>query len=366
LRDADLAESDPATGFRQARATVEEAMRAHPRVVSETFYRFTGRCVRMRIVGERLAERVTAPFAHLRVGEQPPAEVELSIDLWSECETGVPCPVRRQPGDVKATWEVAHGSLTVAPGGRFLRFARLHSRSWFDRTTGQIVGWRACGTVLPTAERAKPMLPLLSIWCSDRDVHLAHAGLVALHGQGVLIAGPSGAGKSTTTLACLLAGFDYLGDDYTGLEELGDGSFVGHAVYSTARLQPHQVARLPLLAEAAIESEDPYDQKYLLPVFQVSPQLLRRAVAIRAIALPRVVGSPEPRLRPASKGQAFLRLAPSSLAMLLSPGTRGLDRLGRLVERVPSYWLDLGDDVAPIPSLVEQIVTGARASGAAG
>lgn len=345
------------TTFEWVQAAFGEAMRTCPDLVSEASYSFAGRCVRMRIVGRRLAQRVAIPFAHLRLEDHHSANVELLIDLWSECEAGVPGPVTGRPSDVKAGWEVGGGRLTASSDGRFLRFLRLHSQTWLDRMARQIVGWRACGTVIPTVERSKPMLPLLAIWYSDRDVHLGHAGLVGLDGQGVLVAGPSGSGKSTTTLACLGAGLEYLGDDYTGLEELADGSFVGHSVYSTARLQPEQVARLPFLAEAAIESDDPYDQKYLVPAFQVSPDRVRRATPIRAVALPRVVGSGAPRLRPATKGQAFMRLAPSSLAMLLSPGRHGLDRLERLVDRVPSYWLDLADDVTPIPSLVEQIVT---------
>jgi hypothetical protein len=74
------------------------------------------------------------------------------------------------------------------------------------------------------------------------------------------------------------------------------------------------------------------------------------------VALPRVVDTSQPRLRPASKAEALLRLAPSSLFLGLPSGARGWDRLARLVARVPSYWVELGADAQPAPPLVQQIL----------
>ena len=345
-----------AGAVRSLQAAFLQAMRASPGALFQSPYRFGGRQVRIRVVGRALAEQITRPFAHLQTQGHPSTTPELTIDLWDESETGIACPVASGTDDVGATWRIAKGFLSASPDRRFVRFQSPESSTWLDREAAEIVGWRANGRQLLTPERSKPLSSLLSVWHRDQDVHLIHAGLISRRGGGILIAGPGGSGKSTTTLACMCAGFDYLGDDYCGLQERPDGSFVGHSLYSTARLEPHQLARFPRLAGPAIQSDDPDDEKWLIPLAQVLPGRLARAAPIRALALPRVADADESRIRRASKGEAFLRIAPSSLVMLLTPGPGGLDRLARLVERVPSYWLDLGRDLPNLPTRVEELL----------
>ncbi|MGD9669431.1 MAG: PqqD family peptide modification chaperone [Hyphomicrobiaceae bacterium] len=50
-----------------------------------------------------------------------------------------------------------------------------------------------------------------------------HAGAVAKNGGAVIIAGDSGAGKTTLLSSLVLAGWDYLSDDLTGLDTNGNG-----------------------------------------------------------------------------------------------------------------------------------------------
>jgi hypothetical protein len=348
--------------FESLEAAFADAARMHGDDVHESSYTFAGRWVRMRIVGRGLAERLAGPFLHLRSEPDPSANAELSIELWDECETGVPCPVPNTKGDLRATWAVANGFLTASPDGRFVRFQRLQSLTCLDRKAAKIVGWRACGGRLPVQERTKPIQSLLSIWSSDRDVPVVHAGLVSRHGQGVLVAGPSGSGKSTVTLACLDAGWDYLGDDLTGLQERDRGAWVGHSFYATARVHPDQLTRFPRLVDSAISTDDPLDDKCLVPLSVSFPRQLERAAEIRALALPRVVATEHTTVRPASRGETLRRIAPSSLLTLLSPGARGLERLARLVRQVPSYWLEVGRDVGDVPRGVEAILLEAGAS----
>jgi hypothetical protein len=163
-------------------------------------------------------------------------------------------------------------------------------------------------------------------------------------------------------LSCLRAGFRYLGDDWIGLDELSGGSLVGHSLYSTARLDPRQLARFPLLADTAVETDDPFDDKWLIPLLDVFPERLESAAEIRALALPRVVDADRSRICPASRSEALLRLAPSSLLMFLSPAASGLERMARLVQQVPSYWLELGRDVSTIPARVDELLAEATSS----
>jgi hypothetical protein len=354
----DHAERASARAFRAMEAVFARALRAESDAVCESDFRFAGRGVRMRVVGRRLMEHLSRPFEHLGVGRSASAPRRLTIDLWDEGEARVSRPPERVGDDLGRSWLIEGGLLTVSPGGRFVRYERPGSVAWLDRSTERIVGWYASAEQLSVYERTKPLRIISSLWYHDQDVEIVHAGLIARDGRGVLIGGPSRAGKSTTALACLGAGFGYLGEDFVGLEEV-DGLFTGYSLYGSVRLEHGHLERwFPDLAGRAVRADEPDQDKSLLLLSSLFPARLEPRVTIRAVALPRVVDIFQPRLRPASKAEALLRLAPGSLFLGLPSGARGWDRLARLVECVPSYWVELGADLQPAPRLVQQILNG--------
>jgi hypothetical protein len=73
-----------------------------------------------------------------------------------------------------------------------------------------------------------------------------------------------------------------------------------------------------------------------------------------------VVGRGETSFRPASQAEALLALAPSSVMFLPGASARSLDKLGKLVECVPCYWLELGRDVDRIPDAVRRMMAAAE------
>jgi hypothetical protein len=151
-------------------------------------------------------------------------------------------------------------------------------------------------------ERAKPLVELLSIWCNDQDVQVIHAGLVAYQGRGILIAGPSGAGKSTLALAALFGGFNYLADDQCGLAERADGSFVGHSLFASARLERGALCRFPRLQDDALEDDGRLDTKALILLPRLTPGRLPAQTPLDLVVLPRITGSTSG-ARPASEGR---------------------------------------------------------------
>ena len=92
------------------------------------------------------------------------------------------------------------------------------------------------------------------------------------------------------------------------------------------------------------------------------PERMRQRIAISVVALPRVVDSEETSFCPASKGEALLALAPTSVMFLpsASPRPRSLDKIAKLVECVPCYWLKLGRDVNHIRDAVRRMVAAAE------
>jgi len=323
------------------RAAFEQAKRALPKAHRQTHYEFAGLPVRLSVVGSKLAERVEIPFAHLRMADPPPLHPTLTIELWDGSEAQAPVPAGlNEPAD-GGKWMVDGGLLSSSKGGRFISYWRGHSLMWLDRDTDRIIGWIESADQLTLYERTKPLPAVLAQWYRDRRVQIVHAGLVAKYGKGALIAGPNGAGKSTLTLACLCAGFESLGDDHVGLEMTGDGTFVGHSLYNTTRLELQQVRLFPQLVPGTVRDHHEPNEKELIMLAKVFPERLRRSIATDVLVMPR---RPQSSTQPASKAEALLRVAPSSLVMAMGPGQRGLDTLARLVDRVPAYWLNWDRD----------------------
>ena len=177
-----------------------------------------------------------------------------------------------------------------------------------------------------------------------------------MNDNGVIFIGKGGSGKSTSALACVSAGLSYLGDDFIGIREQTDGSFLGYSLYASSLLDPDHLRRLRQLTPYAIPSESPRDPKSLILISRVFPERLQHFAAVRGIIMPRVVAVPRPELQTVSKAAALLAIAPSSLGLQISPGSRSWDLLARLVQRVPCYRLNLGGSIEEIPVCVDRLL----------
>jgi hypothetical protein len=342
---------DGTAAFRVLEAAFMKALEKNPESSYESFYTFAGQSVCFRIIGRDLAKHITSPFSHLQTNGPVPLSPQLTVDLWDENATGIRCRVSPTDSDFRWTEVTA-----TSPDNRFVGQRLPHTFSCFDRLTNRIIGSIAWHEQIFIYERAKPLARLLVEWHLDRKVQVIHAGLVARNGQGILFAAKSGSGKSTSALACLCGGFDYLSEDYVGLQGLADGSFLGHSLYNSVFLETSHLTRFPNLFPHVIRGK-PSEEKSVVILSQVFPQRLERVVPIRAILIPRIAGTRESKVSPASKGQALLAVGPSSLLQIPSRRmTRGFNTLAQLVEQVPCYWLESGHDLDLIPRCVEEFI----------
>jgi hypothetical protein len=323
-------------------AAFDRARTARPGAVSGADFTLAGGTVRCRLAGRGLADSVLCPFAHLAKGGSDAPD--LTIELWDAEESEVASPLGPAAADLGE-----NGAVTSSSDGRFLAHERPHSVTVLDRADGRLVGFVESSAGLPLVDRGAPLKVPLTVWCSDRDVQLVHAGLVARNGHGVLLPGPRGTGKSTTALACARAGFDFLGDDCVALRVSAEGGFIGHSVYrSTTLLRP------PLASSNGVARNR---AKSLYSVWETLPRQVTRVVPIDVLALPRIVSGSVPGVRPATKSEALLTLAPSSLVNRAVPAQAALSRMARLVAQVPCYWLEVDRDLAEIPRRLERLLT---------
>lgn len=325
--------------------------------IHEVWYSFGGHAVRLRVIGNRLAERLALPFAHLRCPRSDPSHARLTIDVWDQLETGVALGIDVSPDPLDLS-----SRFSTSEDERFVTSVLQHSITSFDRQEEHIVGAALDADQLSLYEYGRPLHVPLSLWYNERDIPLIHAALVSYKGDGILLAGSSGAGKTSSSLSCMPAGFHYLADDSAGLEIQAGGDFWGHSVYSSAFVDEQTIHRLPTLSKHAIPGKYSYEDKQLVFVSQAgSPQLMRRT-RIRVVCLVRITDEDCIGVRPATKRESLLAMARSMLLSgVLSPGKRGFEQLGRLVDNVPSFWLEVGPNPEDIPRCIRTLLSDNRA-----
>jgi hypothetical protein len=343
--------------FESMTAAFEQALLAHPEMVRIFYCVFAGRLARVRVVGSEVADQIMRPFFHLLVDGEPGLTPQLFVDIWEEMTTGVGC----DGCEARMKENIPH-QITASHDARFVVYDVMQTRIALDRAQQRMVEWIGSSRELTQYERGRPLFPALLLWLMDQGVQPLHAGLVARSGRGVLLGGPSGVGKSTSSLACAAAGFDYLADDCVGLEAVGDGTFVGHSLYASANLDSNHLQRLRTLSSHGSGGRLPWKEKSLLLLDNLTAGRVNQSVSINAIALPRLVPGRSTTLRPASKVEALLRLAPSSTFMFphARGGSNAFQRLTPLIETVSTFWLELGDDLDQIAPQVEQVLARSR------
>jgi hypothetical protein len=319
---------------------------------AEAWFIFIDHPVRLRIAGAALAADLFRAFSHLRI-DPPGTDAALTVDLWDERETGVPLAGLGPTGDPND-----QGETHVSGDGRHVVVARPRTRTAADRKDRHLVGWIARNDHLTQYELGRPLHSELLLWHKDRGALAIHAGMVARDGNAILLGGPGGAGKSTSSLVSLLAGFEYMADDYVALTSGPESGYMGHSLYCSTHLEPHHLERFPELEPHAIPGRLPREDKSLVLLSDVLPGGLSRKATVRAVALPRLVDADDTTVRPASKVESLLRMAPSSLLLLPYAGLveSEFERLGRFLEDTPTYWLDLGRDLDRIPLRIGELL----------
>jgi hypothetical protein len=344
----------PATAHASLTARFNQATASYPSLVYETDFLMAGSVVRARIVGRALHDAFVKAFAHLTLAGDSTRPVALDVRLFDASEVG------DEGATVSDEYNPSQpGAVVAAPDGRFVFFGRPQLDTVLDRVASTVTGVVGSAARLTLYDLGRPLHSELLLWHNDRGLLPVHAGLVSREGQGVLLAGPGGSGKSTTSVMCHLAGFAYLADDYVAVEWKADGSVQGHSIYNSTHIEPDHLKRFPAhVASASRDGQLTREDKSLIILSGLDSGAFANDAAIRVLALPRVAHTTTTTVRPASKVEALMRLAPSSLFLLpyAGMGRLGFERLKDLVHRVPAYWLELGENLEEIPGVVDALL----------
>ncbi len=199
-------------------------------------------------------------------------------------------------------------------------------------------------------ETGAPLREILYWWSRGRGLQFAHAGAVGTENGGVLLAGRGGSGKSTVALAALESELLYAGDDYVLLE--AEPVPCAYSIYNSAKLNPTGLCRLPRVAAIVDELPPVESEKVILFIHDCFPEKIARRVGIRAILLPEVARLRRSRLTEATAAASLAALAPSTMLQLRGAAGEDLQRLVRFVRSVPSFRLELGEDMSAVPRMI--------------
>jgi hypothetical protein len=336
-----------------------ERARSRPGIqVRRLSFALAGRLARIEVAGDALFDQIAPALSHLATDEQRgDGAPGFSATLWDADATGIR-DVPPAPGEDPT----ARADVSVSADGRWVVQRRSHAVVGHDRARGAVVGWFGGVARLPLYDRGRPLHPQILLANQDRGAPPLHAALVARGGRGALLVGEGGSGKTTASLACLLAGFDFLGDDYVSLLRDDRGRFVGHGVYSSTHVDPVHLRRFPELYARAVLPSWEGEDKAVVFLRDVADRVagcgrLLRESPIDALFLPSVRGDAT-RVVPATAAEAGLRLVQGGLALAPHAGAGRMAELFELAAAVPAFRLDLGPDLAAIPMAIEAALAG--------
>lgn len=304
------------------------------------------RGIRLRYVAPDLAARFEPAIGHLRSG---PRAADLEICCWDRSETAV----RPPPPPWSLEDFLAHARIRGHVDGpiRATYDATARVLCLYDRDRSAAVMHVADSALVPRWMDRAPFRTILTWWAADRGLALLHASAVGSGACAAVLAGTSGAGKSTTALACLRGGLDFIADDACLVSS--DGDLVAYSVYRIAKLELDTSERFPELVD--LVSVWHADEAV------VDPGVRHRSSApLSAVLLPEVVGGSSSRAVPVASADALRVLGPTTLVEGGAPSGDALRALVGVVQRVPCYRLELGDDLEGVVDAVRGVL--ARAS----
>ncbi len=301
-------------------------------------YRIAGTVVRLSFAGERLVPFFTRALEHLRI--EPVATPDATFCVWDTASTGVsmlPPPCDREAfSDRGDLW--GFNSRRIKTAFHYHDF----SVNLFDHERNTGIYWVQNAQLLPYWVLASPLRTLFHWWMERHGRQLVHAAAVGVGDRALLAVGKGGLGKSSTALACLEAGFQFMGDDYVIVRSEPRPTVYG--LYATAKINREDIDRFPALRPHLSKQEVPADEKAVLFLHPAFAAQLQKEMPLQAIAVPRVVDREGTELVPES--ELVVREAASFTTMSQLPyaGDHTLRLFTSLCDTLPKYRIELGRD----------------------
>lgn len=228
------------------------------------------------------------------------------------------------------------------------------SLNFYDPQTKTGYFWIHNAQRMPDWSLGAPFRTILHWFLHAEKIHFLHGAVVGHNGSSVLLTAKSGSGKSTTALAALLSGMEYIGDDYVAMTHTSD--VCAHSLYSSAKVTRNGLTLFPELAPHVWNPDFGEREKAVMFLSDAFKNQIRSSLPIVAILIPKITGT-ETNIVPATKMEALVAAAPTTLLQLPLAETNKLAVLKQIIEQVPCYFLELGPDIRNIPNVIKDFLS---------
>ena len=310
-------------------------LRSRPEPIGR-IYSIGERSLRLLAWSEDVLERLGSTMRHLRSGDTHDRVLEVCVGHGDHPEMGRMWAAGCKPDEPAATRpRVILGDRRNVLGAVWPVAGML---GLIDRAAGRAFLWLRDVQRVRATEAATLVRALVSWWFLDEDSSVLHAGAVAGARGAALLVGPGGAGKSSTSVACLEAGLDFLGDDSV-LCRIGTAE--AFSLSACASILAHDLADHHVSLHGAPRSETGPDGKVVLDLVAVAPERVMTQAPICALVRLTHCDTPTGRIVPVARSRVMTALAPSSVFNVPTPGRETFSRVSGLVRRLPTYELHL-------------------------
>ena len=322
---------------------------AENRPESQSCFQIADRQIRIFFSQPAFAQALAPAFDHL--SQDKKENIDLEIFVWDndDDEFTAFTSVLKDPKQFR-NHHGYYGFFNESLHLYYAYFDGIKSCSLYDEETNQAGFWIEDAANIPYYEKACPFRFIFQWWLRRNGGQLIHAGAVGNQQGGVLITGRDGAGKSSTCLSCLENGMLYASDDYTALSL--NPLPRAHSLYNSLKLDEHGLNRFAHWKKRFEEQSMRGPDKAAIFLHRYFPEKIVSGFPITAIVLPRVSDLRISKLSRVSPAESLRRLAPGTLFQMRVANQNDFQFLKELVNRLPSYCLDLGTDTASVREAV--------------
>jgi hypothetical protein len=191
------------------------------------------------------------------------------------------------------------------------------------------------------------------------DHALVHAAAVGIDDQGVLICARGGGGKSTLAVSAMLAGFQYVADDYVILSKTEAGQLYAHPIYSTINLFPSMQEQLDGLNAKFIHKSYWQPDKNTLDISAHHDRFVHQ-LPVNVVIFPQIGNVEIPSIEPMDemgKRKAIVQLVHSTISQMQETRNHGyIKLLMSLVSGLDFYRINLSPDLNANVKLLKQFI----------
>lgn len=294
--------------------------------------------VRLLFAGGGLAGQLLPSLSGV-LDNKPCAEPDITLYLWQdadffECHPAV-SGLRQYPDKVSVS-NNASAHLQYNPEGDIFSFIDTGADSAFYCV--------ADARRLPDYEIGTPMRMLFHWMCFKFGIAFVHAAAVGYAGRGALLIGRSGAGKSTTSLNCLLRGFDFAGDDYVAVT--GGDRPKALSLYSGCKITDEMLPKLPALFDCLVKTNKTQNKN--VAVITARQGNIVSSLPVSVLIRPRICHAPRTVFTGLAPAVLLMEAATSTVLQMQGGGDYTLRMIAGLCRSVPSYTAELGLDFSEI------------------